>query len=174
MKWVLPVLMAASLAACGGGDMSDNTTMNPPMVTPAAKISFTTFSVTTALNPAPIRKIHVFINPVSTGRKNVKKLKTTSAYRLTSRRRLDKRSCRNSWSNARLSYSRLRFRCPTALACYNGRNMRMTHTCSTAGGSTPTRPVQWDSSWPAFVLEPQRSADAIFLVADFLRAGRNN
>ena len=44
MKWVLPVLMAASLAACGGGDMSDNTTMNPPMVTPAAKISFTTFT----------------------------------------------------------------------------------------------------------------------------------
>ena len=34
----------------------------------------------------------------------------------------------------------------------------MTHACSTAGGSTPTRPVRWDSSWPAFVLEPQRSA----------------
>ena len=34
----------------------------------------------------------------------------------------------------------------------------MTHACSTAGDSTPTTPVQWDSSWPAFVLEPQRSA----------------
>ena len=34
----------------------------------------------------------------------------------------------------------------------------MTPACSTAGGSTPTRPVQWDSSWPTFVLEPQRSA----------------
>ncbi len=34
----------------------------------------------------------------------------------------------------------------------------MTHACSAAGGSTPTRPVRWDSSWPAFVLEPQRSA----------------
>ena len=32
------------------------------------------------------------------------------------------------------------------------------HACRTAGGSTPTRPVRWDSSWPAFVLEPQRSA----------------
>ena len=34
----------------------------------------------------------------------------------------------------------------------------MTHACSTAGGSTPIRPARWDSSWPAFVLEPQRSA----------------
>ena len=34
----------------------------------------------------------------------------------------------------------------------------MTHACSTAGVSTPTRPVQWDSSWPACVLEPPRSA----------------
>ena len=34
----------------------------------------------------------------------------------------------------------------------------MTHACSTAGGSTPIKPVQWDSSWPAFVHEPQRSA----------------
>jgi hypothetical protein len=34
----------------------------------------------------------------------------------------------------------------------------MTHACSTVGGSTPTRPIRWDSSWPAFVLEPQRSA----------------
>ena len=33
----------------------------------------------------------------------------------------------------------------------------MTHAYSTAGGFTPTRPVRWDSSWPAFVLEPQRS-----------------
>src|SRR4029450_5594489 len=69
-----------------------------------------------------------------------------------------KQSCRNSWSNARLPYSRLRFRCSIALACYSGRSIRMTPACSTAGGSTPTRPVQWDSSWPAFVFEPQRSA----------------
>jgi NOL1/NOP2/fmu family ribosome biogenesis protein len=34
----------------------------------------------------------------------------------------------------------------------------MTPACSTAGGSTPTRLVQWDSSWPAFVFEPQRNA----------------
>lgn len=34
----------------------------------------------------------------------------------------------------------------------------MTHACSTAGGSTPTTPARWDSSWPAFELEPQRSA----------------
>ena len=33
----------------------------------------------------------------------------------------------------------------------------MTHACSTAGDSTLTRPVRWDSSWPAFVLEPQRN-----------------
>jgi len=33
----------------------------------------------------------------------------------------------------------------------------MTCACSTAGGSTPTRPVPWDSSWPAFVHEPQRN-----------------
>ena len=44
MKRLVPVLMAASLAACGGGDMSDTSTMNPPTVTPAAKISFTTFT----------------------------------------------------------------------------------------------------------------------------------
>jgi hypothetical protein len=44
MKGLLPVLMAACLAACGGGDMADNSTMNPPTVTPAAKISFTTFT----------------------------------------------------------------------------------------------------------------------------------
>ena len=44
MKALLPVLMAAALAACGGGDMSDNTTMNPPTMTPAAKISFTAFT----------------------------------------------------------------------------------------------------------------------------------
>jgi len=44
MKRLVPVLMAASLAACGGGDMSDNSTMNPPTVIPAAKISFTTFT----------------------------------------------------------------------------------------------------------------------------------
>src|SRR5215472_12551985 len=69
-----------------------------------------------------------------------------------------KRSCRNSWSNAQLLYNRSRFRGPTAPACYNGRNIRMTHACSTAGGSTPIRPARWDSSWPAFVLEPQCSA----------------
>ena len=34
----------------------------------------------------------------------------------------------------------------------------MTHACSTAGGSTPTRPVQWDSAWPACLLEPPCSA----------------
>jgi uncharacterized lipoprotein YmbA len=44
MKWVLAVMMAAGLAACGGGDMSDSSTMNPPMVAPAAKISFTAFT----------------------------------------------------------------------------------------------------------------------------------
>ena len=69
-----------------------------------------------------------------------------------------KRSCRHFWSNVRLLHNRLRFRYPIALACYNRRSIRMTHACSTAGGSTPTRPVRWDSSWPAFVLEPQRSA----------------
>ena len=44
MKGLVPVLMAACLAACGGGDMSDHGTMNPPMVTPAAKTNFTTFT----------------------------------------------------------------------------------------------------------------------------------
>ena len=34
----------------------------------------------------------------------------------------------------------------------------MTRACSTAGDSTPIKPVRWDSSWPAFVPEPQRSA----------------
>ena len=34
----------------------------------------------------------------------------------------------------------------------------MMHACSTAGGSTPIKPARWDSSWPAFVPEPQRSA----------------
>ena len=33
----------------------------------------------------------------------------------------------------------------------------MTHACSTVGDSTPSTPVLWDSSWPAFVPEPQRS-----------------
>src|ERR1044071_736639 len=69
-----------------------------------------------------------------------------------------RRSSRNSWSSVRLPYSRLRFRYLTALGCCNGRNIPMTHACSTAGDSTPTKPVRWDSSWPAFVLEPQRSA----------------
>jgi hypothetical protein len=67
-------------------------------------------------------------------------------------------SCRDSWSNARLLYSRLRFRYSIALACYNGRSIRMTHAYSTTGDSTPTRPVRWDSWWPACMLEPQRSA----------------
>ena len=34
----------------------------------------------------------------------------------------------------------------------------MTHPCNTAGASTPTTPARWDSSWPAFVTDPQRSA----------------
>jgi len=34
----------------------------------------------------------------------------------------------------------------------------MTQACSSAGASVPTKQVQWDSSWPAFVHEPQRSA----------------
>ena len=69
-----------------------------------------------------------------------------------------KRLCRDSWSNARLLYSRLRFRYSIALACYNGRSIRMTHAYSTTSGSTPTRSVRWDSWWPACMLEPQRSA----------------
>ena len=44
MMRVVPVLMAAGLAACGGGEMSDNSAMNPPTAMPAAKISFTTFT----------------------------------------------------------------------------------------------------------------------------------
>jgi hypothetical protein len=44
MKRVVPVLMATGLAACGGGEVSDNGTMNPPMVMPAAKMSFTSFT----------------------------------------------------------------------------------------------------------------------------------
>ena len=43
----------------------------------------------------------------------------------------------------------------------------MTCACSTAGGSTPTRPVQWDSSWPAFVHEPQRSVVLGYFTARF-------
>ena len=69
-----------------------------------------------------------------------------------------KRLCRDSWGDARLLRGRLRFRYPIALACYNRRSIHMTHACSTADGSTPTRAVRWDSSWPACVLEPQRSA----------------
>src|SRR5947207_5598302 len=72
-------------------------------------------------------------------------------------RRRMKRSCRHSWSNARPLYSRLRFGYRTVQVCNNGRSTRMTHACSAAGDSTPTRPVRWDSSWPAFVLEPQHS-----------------
>ena len=55
MKRVVPVLAAAcltaaSLAACGGGGMADNSSMNPdsamnpPTVTPTAKTNFTTFT----------------------------------------------------------------------------------------------------------------------------------
>jgi hypothetical protein len=33
----------------------------------------------------------------------------------------------------------------------------MTHACSAAGVSIPTIPIQWDSSWPVLVPEPQRS-----------------
>jgi len=50
MKRLVPVLTAACLAACGGGGMSDNTTvnpdstMNPATATPAAKTNFTTFT----------------------------------------------------------------------------------------------------------------------------------
>jgi hypothetical protein len=44
MKGLVPVLMAAGLVACGGGDTSDQSTMNAPMVTPAAKTNFTTFT----------------------------------------------------------------------------------------------------------------------------------
>src|SRR5215813_6710695 len=62
------------------------------------------------------------------------------------------------WSNARLLHSRLRFRYFIALACYNGRSICMTHTYSTTGGSNPTKPVRWDSWWPACMLEPQRRA----------------
>ena len=34
----------------------------------------------------------------------------------------------------------------------------MMPACNTAGGSTPSKQVRWDSSWPACVHEPQRSA----------------
>jgi hypothetical protein len=44
MKRLVPALTAACLAACGGGDMSDSSTMNPPTVTPAAKTNFTIFT----------------------------------------------------------------------------------------------------------------------------------
>jgi hypothetical protein len=44
MKALVPVLTAACLVACGGGDMSDHTTMTPPMVTAAAKTNFTSFT----------------------------------------------------------------------------------------------------------------------------------
>ena len=44
MKALVPVLTAACLVACGGGDMSDQTTMTPPTVLPAAKTNFTTFT----------------------------------------------------------------------------------------------------------------------------------
>ena len=43
----------------------------------------------------------------------------------------------------------------------------MTSACSSAGASIPTRPVPWDSSWPAFVPEPQRSAVLGYFTARF-------
>ncbi len=48
MKPLLPLLMAASLAACGGGEMADNTATdntatNPPAAA-AASINFTAFT----------------------------------------------------------------------------------------------------------------------------------
>src|SRR5437867_3905989 len=72
-------------------------------------------------------------------------------------RRRMKPSCRNFWSNAQLSYSRLRFQRHIVQVCYNGGNTHMTRACSTAGDFTPIKQVRWDSSWPAFVHEPQRS-----------------
>jgi hypothetical protein len=45
MKALVPLLAAVSLAACGGDGMSDINAMTPPpMATPAAKTSFTTFT----------------------------------------------------------------------------------------------------------------------------------
>ena len=44
MKRLVPILTVVCLAACGGGGMSDNSTMNPPTATPAAKTNFTTFT----------------------------------------------------------------------------------------------------------------------------------
>ena len=50
MKRLVPMLTASCLAACGGGGMSDtstvnpDSTMNPPTTTSAAKINFTTFT----------------------------------------------------------------------------------------------------------------------------------
>jgi hypothetical protein len=43
MKPLVPLLLAVSLAACGGGEMSDNTAMNPPAAA-AARINFTAFT----------------------------------------------------------------------------------------------------------------------------------
>ena len=43
----------------------------------------------------------------------------------------------------------------------------MTRACSSAGASIPTRPAPWDSSWPAFVAEPQRSAVLGYFTARF-------
>jgi len=45
MKRLVPMLMAVALAACGG-DMSENSTVNPPAAMPAAKTSFTAFTET--------------------------------------------------------------------------------------------------------------------------------
>ena len=59
MKWEVPVLMAACLAACGGGDMTGSSTTgssttgssttgssatNTPTAPPAARKDFTTFT----------------------------------------------------------------------------------------------------------------------------------
>ena len=43
----------------------------------------------------------------------------------------------------------------------------MTSACSSAGASIRTRQVPWDSSWPAFVPEPQRSAVLGYFTARF-------
>ncbi|HKD54536.1 MAG TPA: hypothetical protein VKB72_09995 [Steroidobacteraceae bacterium] len=44
MRPLAPVLMAACLGACGGGDMSENSAISPPTAMAAAKTSFTAFT----------------------------------------------------------------------------------------------------------------------------------
>lgn len=43
----------------------------------------------------------------------------------------------------------------------------MTNGCSTAGASTPTPPIRWDSSWPAFVPDMQRQTILSFFETRF-------